>query len=442
MTHTYHCLIGVKDAIAGSLSRRAILCKGLAAIAAVSLTGSQTFAQASELTLRITHGFQGQNASMIESVVSRFQELHPEIRIDLVKSGDRDDTHFQNLLRSGVVNDLPDVAHIGLTYARELVDRDFAKAIDDVLGTQDVSAELHLPALLVESATYGDKVYAVPFGTTVPVVYYNLDLLKQAGVNPAELPTNWDEVTAAAKAVSKLGGTNIGGYIEYTAYNAWMFQNLLASNAGAMVNDDETDIAFDSPAGLEALRMLAAFGESMNADMSQEQARQAFNAGAMGVLIRSASGLESVSQAANGNFELAVGSFPVATERGHVVGGANGIVVFTDHPDSQAAVQKYIRFLVGPEGQSILAKQTGYVPVSPTAVQNDEFFDTYYDENPLKKSLLAGIATTSDWYSFPRNSLRIFEVIVEEMRKVVTKQVEPEAALATMATETRRLMKQ
>lgn len=180
----------------------------------------------------------------------------------------------------------------------------------------------------------------------------------------------------------------------------------------------------------------------MNADMSQEQARQAFNAGAMGVLIRSASGLESVSQAIRGNFELAVGSFPIAAEKGHLVGGANGVVVFTAHPDRQAAVREYIRFLVGPEGQSILAKQTGYVPVSPDAVQNVEFFGTYYDENPLKRSLLAGIATTSDWYSFPKNSLRIFKVIVEEMRKVVTQQVEPEVALATMAAETRRLMKQ
>lgn len=440
MQHSYHRLIKAKMAATSSFGRRTFFAGALATFSAVTLAAAPAFARDADTTLRITHGFQGQNAEMIEKVTARFQELNPDVHIDLVKSGDRDDTHFQNLLRAGVVNDLPDLAHIGLTYTREFVGRGFSQPIDDLLATQDVGNALGLPTTLVNSARFEGKVYAIPFGTTVPVVYYNLDLLKKAGVYTSALPHDWDSIINVATAVSGLGGAHVGGYIEYTAYNAWMFQNLLASNAGSMVNGDETDIEFDSPAGLQALRMLAAFGKAMNADMSQEQARQAFNAGAMGVLIRSASGLESVSRSAANNFELAVGSFPIAEEKGYLVGGAHGIVVFTKEPARQEAVRKYIHFLVGPEAQSILAKETGYVPVSPSSVQDAALFGTYYQDNPLKQNLLAGIETTSDWYSFPKNSVRIFEGITEEMRKVVTQQTEPEVALETIARETRRLM--
>ena len=50
---------------------------------------------------------------------------------------------------------------------------------------------------MLELGTFGGKVYGLPFSVSLPVGYYNMDLMKKAGVTSRDqLPKSWDEVVA------------------------------------------------------------------------------------------------------------------------------------------------------------------------------------------------------------------------------------------------------
>jgi multiple sugar transport system substrate-binding protein len=221
-----------------------------------------------------------------------------------------------------------------------------------------------------------------------------------------------------------------------------MFQNILATLGGRMVNADESDIAFDSREGLEALRTMQAFGATSVADMTQNQARQAFDAGTVGLLVRSASGIPAVQTASRGRFDLGIGLFPVPSPQGQLVGAGNGVVLFTRAPERQRAAWQWMRFVMGPEAQATIARLTGYMPVSLIAASDAGYLGDYYRENPLQRALVAKLAITSDWYSFPDNPVRIFDAMNAHVRRVVVGQASPEQAMAAMADQTRRMMRE
>jgi len=411
---------------------------GLCAVA-VSLSLG-TARAADKTTIVVTHPFTAHNGEVIEAIKNEFEKENPDIEVKLQLTGDNWEPILQATLRSGIVGDLPDVSHQSLTFTRILVDRGLVQPLNAISGGIEGLDAMGLPKSLVEPATFDGKIYALPFGTTIPVVYYNMNLLRKAGYAGNELPKTWPEIIDTAKKVAALGNGINGGYIEYDASNAWFFQNLVASVGGRMMKPDESDIAFDGPKGLRALEILRDFGDAVAADMTKNQARQAFNAGAIGILIRSASGVPSILKATKGNFEVQIGEFPVPEANGRIVGAGHGVVMFAKDPAKQKAVWKYIKFVTGPEGQTILAQETGYMPINMIAVNDPRYLSKYFEENPYHRAIVARLPITSDWYSFPQNTIKIFDMMTEQMRAVLTHEVSPKDALSTMARETRKLL--
>lgn len=53
---------------------------------------------------------------------------------------------------------------------------------------------------MLSLSTFGEEVYGLPFSISLPVGYYNMDILREGGIT--ELPTTWDEVIAAYAALA------------------------------------------------------------------------------------------------------------------------------------------------------------------------------------------------------------------------------------------------
>lgn len=420
----------------GQPTRRRVLAAG------ASLAASPVVAQpARKVTLRVTHAFIGIHLPMVRELVQRFTALNPDIAVETQQAGDNWDTLLEATLRTGLIGDLPDVSHQALTYTRLLQRRGFAQPIDGFVRDMGGAEALALSPSMLEASRAEGQLYALPVSTTLPVLYANADLLARAGASAEAVGEDWPGVIRAAQSVATLRDRSIGGYLEYTAANAWMFQNILASLGGSMV-DDETRVMFDGAEGLEALRIMQAFGAAGSTDLTQEQARQAFNAGAMGLLMRSASGIPSVQMAAQGKFALRIALPPVPSPQGRLVGAGNGVVMFTKDLRKQQAAWRWMRFVTAPEAQATVARVTGYMPVNLTAVRDPTFLGDYYRDNPLQQTLVGKLPITSDWYSFPNQPKRIFDMMANEIRRVLTVQARPEAALATMAEQTRQMMRQ
>lgn len=420
------------------LSRRHLIVGGLASAAtfaapAISKAGTK-------LTVTISQG-QPHFPSLLSDLADQFAADNPAMAVKFAVDGDNWDPLLNNTLRASVVGALPDATWQSLTYAGLLASRGIVQPLNPLFGDNVKNLEdAGLSRLLIDASTVKGSVYCLPFGTTVPVVYCNMDLLRRAGYSKPQPPATWEEIHEIGAKIASLGGSINGGYIEYGGSNAWMFQNLLVSHGGRMMNEAQSAIAFDGPEGLRSLETLSALGDIATTDMTIDQARQAFNSGVTGVHIRSASGTTSIAKAAAGRFELAVAQFPVPVSNGRLAGAGHGFFMFARDPARQKVVWEFMKFAAGFKGQMILAKTTGYMPVNLRALEDEAFRDQYLKINPFHRPILERLAMTGDQFSFATNPAKITQMMSDEMREVINHHAKPEQALSRMAAQTRKLL--
>ena len=93
-----------------------------------------------------------------------------------------------------------------------------------------------LPNVLALAQTDDGKQIGVPYSISVPVLYYNPEIFKAAGLDPANPPKTWDEVKAAAKQIKDNTG-NMGFFMQEYADN-WTQQAIIESNGGSMLKKE------------------------------------------------------------------------------------------------------------------------------------------------------------------------------------------------------------
>ncbi|QRM32368.1 extracellular solute-binding protein [Microvirga sp. VF16] len=407
----------------------------------VALAAPGILRASDKLTVTLSQGVPSYQTLLAE-LSAQFKAENPSMAVKFVADGENWDPLLNNTLRASMVGALPDGTWQSLTYAGILANRKIAQPLNEVFGNDSKNLEaMGLSKPMIDATTVAGNVYCLPYGTTVPIVYCNMDLLRKAGYAKPQPPSTWEEIYEIGTKVAEMGDNVNGGYIEYTSTNAWIFQNLLASYGGSMMNDAKTAIAFDGAEGRQALETLYRFGDINKTDMTMEQARQAFKAGATAMHIQSASGTTSAAKAAAGRFELAVSQFPVANPNGRLVGAGHGFFMFTKDPAKQKVVWEFMKFAVRQQGQMILAKNSGYMPINLLALNDPAFFDEYFKINPFHRPAVERLAITGDQFSFPSdNTVKIVQMMADEMRDVVTRRTKPEAALERMATQTHKLL--
>ena len=101
---------------------------------------------------------------------------------------------FKKQLSIGAsADELPDIAILDSPDHASYVEMGI---FEDITGKFDVG---NYYEGTVNSCTVDGKLYGVPFGVNCLALYYNEDMLSEAG---CEVPTTWDELMAAAKALT------------------------------------------------------------------------------------------------------------------------------------------------------------------------------------------------------------------------------------------------
>ncbi|MGB4137662.1 MAG: extracellular solute-binding protein, partial [Microbacterium sp.] len=104
---------------------------------------------------------------------------------------------------------------------------------------------------LQKSFTYDGKLYCAPKDFSTLQLIINTDMWDAAGLTDADVPTDWDQLTAVAKKLTADGhvGLSMGG--EYARVGAFM-----VAAGGGLMNADSTKATADSDANVQALEYL------------------------------------------------------------------------------------------------------------------------------------------------------------------------------------------
>jgi multiple sugar transport system substrate-binding protein len=400
-----------------------------------------SFGRAEDVKISLLYPNDRTTAGAHTEIRTLFEKENPGVKIEFLAPAQSYEEISQKVIRGAMIDDMPDVIYQGLSLLRILVDRDLAISLDPFIVKAGGADKLGYDQGMLRIGEQKGQHYGIPFAVSTPVIYVNLDLLKAAGVESEGFPKSWDEISALGKRLADPAKGVTGFYYQWDITANWMFQSLVFANGGRMMDEKETKVAFDQPAGMKALETLEAFSKAGMPNLPSSQARTAFIAGKLAIFADSSSNLGKATTEIGDRFKFQTFPFPVPSTEGRLPAGGNLVVMLTRNPEKQAAAWKYIQFATGPVGQTIMAKYTGYLPSNSIAIRTPEMLGNFYKARPNYQTSIAQVPMLTGWYAFPGpNSLRIIDIIRGHLESVVTGKTTAAKTMPRMVSDVQQLL--
>ncbi len=356
-----------------------------------------------------------------EKIMPMFNAKYPDIEVKMRATYESYEDASNTILREAVAGELPDVTMQGLNRQSVLVEKGIAKSLEPFITKEaDFAKDGYHPAMLSLS-TFGEDVYGLPFSISLPVGYYNMDLMAKAGIDSTDkLPKTWDEVIAACGAL-KEAGVDVPMFWGWNITGNWFLQALMWSQDKPTVMG--TDFTLDEAEGLVALNTmndLFSGCEMPNYDL--KTAMSSFSAGEIPMYFWSTSAVGTVERS-KADFNFVTNEYPGLTADGPMGlpagGNAAMLVSQSDDPAVLDAAWKWLKFITSGEGAAEVARTTGYMP--PNQAANEIILKAFYAENPNKATAVRQLPLLRDWQAYPGdNGLAATQVIYDGIEGIVT----------------------
>ncbi len=374
--------------------------------------------------------------------VERFHELHPDIRVEQRFQQGSYGGLLQNLQAAIAAGNPPAVTQIGynnrLFAFTELPHTPIEQFSDDPEYDEFVGGFIDG---LVGLGQGPDGVQrAVPYALSVPVVYYNADLFRAAGLNPNSPPETWTELRAAARQIRERTG-EYGVGMQISTSNNWLPQTLVESNGGFFRDPATGEIGVDRPETIEVYRFWQAMAQEDDSlpvitDAEQEQA---FLAGRLGMYVKTSAAMSNIS--AQASFELRTAPVPSwGNKLRRIASGGNALFIFAQDPRQQRAAYEFVKFLSSQEGQTIWVLDTGYLPMAAGVNDDPEYLAGYFEENPLTQAALNQLPDSVAWAPFPGPRGQEAEQVLIEAREAILDGAPVEPTLREAAARLRNML--
>lgn len=424
--------------------RKALPHRGRLAYTAAALAMGMLMSSAparADVTLSVLYAVPNNFSKLHDEIAKRFMESHPGIKIEFQNPAKNYEDGIQQILRSTLSNDTPDVAYIGLNQLRVLADRKLAISLDQFAAGDGGFASLGYMESMVSLGQIGNTSYALPFAVSTPVLYVNEDLVRAAGGSIDNFPTTWDGITSLGSKIHALPNAPEGFSFQWDASGNWLFQALVNSHGGNLTSDGGCKLAFDSDAGKWALGTLQRFHEAGMPDFTWTQSRQAFDAGTLGIVAGSTSYVAQATRVAAGKFSFRTMPFPDVVDGGRLPAGGTSAVIMTTNEEKQRAAWEYLKFATGPVGQTLMATYTGYMPVNHLAVDDPDRLGNYFKENPNQLTSVKQMPLIGPWESWAGpNGIKIIDVMYNDIEAVVGGKLAASDALPAMVQKVQPLL--
>lgn len=364
-------------------------------------------------------------------IAAQFMAANPDVKISFQAPSVDYDEGLVSVIRQSLANDAPDVFLVGSHLLRELVSRDLIAPLDDLMAGKDMAALGYTSDVLSFTQVEGVQ-YGLPWTSSTPVMFYNADLVREAGGDPEDMPQTWEETIALGAKIDALGPDVMGMY--YTpGDDDWMTQNLLAS-AGLAPVDDNGVIAFKSPEGRQALTLFERFhDEGGQTAISNTDARQQMYAGKLGLYFNSTAAVRAFEREIGDRFAWGTAPMPMMVEGGGVAAGGMAAVILTDDPARRQAAFDYVLYGTGPEAQALIVRNTGYMPVNDGALP---LLEDFYAEHPQFATSAGQMDRAFPWFGWPgQNGARISQIVLDTMASIANDQQSSDEAATTMTAE-------
>lgn len=402
------------------------------------------------VTLRFWHSFVASTRPALEELIERFEEEHPGIHINAqyVPTGDGLVRKLMASFQSGTA---PDLSWVHADFLGKLVQADaiypVGEFIDGPNGLSDEEIADFFPATL-QAARWRDTLYALPMEATLLGLVYNKDHFREAGLDPEHPPATWEELRAYARRLT-IDTNNDGRMDRFGFYvpafpasgplSIWMvlqWSPYLWSAGGYIINEDQTEVLYDSEAGVEALTLWR--------DLYEEQGRPGTSMTHDAEFIG-----RHVSMIMDGPWDLpefrrlehidwAIAPLPAGPEGRLTYLAGEHLAIFksTEHAD---AAWTFVKWVTQPEVQAFFSRESGYLPVRQSTLDLPDYqahlaedwaLKAFVDQMPLGRA-----RRPIDYYH-----VEINHHIAEAIENALIGRTDPREALRASAAKSNALL--
>jgi sn-glycerol 3-phosphate transport system substrate-binding protein len=383
--------------------------------------------------IELWHAMRGPAGEEFDALVRRFNASQREVRMKALYQGGYDQTYSRALAahfeRKGP--HLVQVVEAG--NASLMAWRGAVKPAWEVLAEAGVrvNAADFVPAVASYFSDSSGRLLALPLNAATPILYYNKDAFRRAGLDAERPPRTWYEMV---RTLGTLVDSGMGcGYA--TAWPAWvllenmsLWHNQEFATQGNGVGGADARFAFNTHVMMRFIAMLSSWSKAgyFTYTGRGEEAEARFAAGECAVLTTSSAAQERLARTAK--FAIGTSHLPYYDDvpgapQNTVPGGAGLWVFGGKKPAEYRAVAKFFSFLLQPEEQARWHQRTGYLPVTRQAYEISRKAG-FYRERPGQEIALRQLvaAPTRDSRGIRLGDYRWIRAILDEELEAVWSQ--------------------
>ncbi|WP_194784410.1 ABC transporter substrate-binding protein [Actinomyces haliotis] len=383
-----------------SLPRRQFIggSAAIAALAAVAACSNKSGSSSSGATAVSSASFEGtgpitwvqgkdNSGGMVQKRLDEWNKLYPDEKVTLIELSAEADQQRESFVNNAQTkSDAYDVISVDNVWVSEFAANQWILQLPESELVNDDVIEA-----VLNTGKYMNKLYAMPFATDSPIMFYRKDLLSQAGV---DVPTTWDEVKSAIDAVRKLSGhESIGGFGgQFAKYEGLTCcASEFINTAGASFYDDKNNVTINSPEAIAGLQNLVdgfkdGYIPKEALEWKEEDGRNAFEAGNL-LFYR-----QWPYEYANDLDKLGLDKFDVAALPAidgktfvPTLGGHNcGISAFSKN---KATALKFVKWFTNAESEKYALDTQTLAPILSSLYEDKDMLAKFPYLPTLKKSL-------------------------------------------------------
>ena len=329
--------------------------------------------------LQFWHSMTGVLADQVTTIAETFNRSQREYRVVPVYKGDYDQSIAAGIaaFRAGNAPHILQVYEVGT--ASMMAAHGAVKPAYELMAEagEPFDPAAFLPPVVSHYTDAKGKMLSLPFNASTPVLYFNKDAFRRAGLDPRRPPRTWQDVEAAAVRLKAAGV----GCAYTSAWQSWIHlenfsarHNLPFATRANGFEGMDARFVFNGPVQLRHLEKLVEWQKKgyFAHSSRKREAQERFFDGTCAMLTSSSAAYGNVVKIAK--FGFGVAPLPYYAEvagapRNTIIGGASLWVFAGKSSEENRGVARFFSFISAPDIQAEWHRTTGYLPITKAAYQ-------------------------------------------------------------------------
>jgi len=395
------------------------------------------------------------NGDRINKIAADFNAMQGDYKVTPVFKGSYAETMTAAIAayRAGNAPDIVQVFEVGT--ATMMAAKGAVKPVYQLMtdAGEPFDPATYLPAVTAYYSTPDGKMLSFPFNSSTPVVYWNKDAFKKAGLDPDKPPATWPDMFAAAK---KLRGADVPcgftsawvSWVQVENFSAW--HNIPIGTKANGLGGFDSELLINNPTVVRHIGNLADAQKDKSFDYGGRTTEPTakFISGDCGMLMDSSASYGAIKKGAQ--FAWGVTQLPYYPDvpgapQNSIIGGASLWVMGGKKPEEYKGIAKFFTYLSSVPVQQTWHQDTGYLPITKAAYDATKA-SGFYDKNPgteIAILQMTGKPPTENSRGLRfGNMVQIRDVIAEDLEAAFSGKMDAKAAMDDAVSRGNAILRQ